>query len=280
MPTFHNISAYKFIDLDLLPLLQADMMEALSDCGVLGTVLLASEGINVALAGPDSAIKEARTWFSGDSRFSDLWFKESTSTFLPFSKLKVRIRHEIIAFDGGRTKPLEHPAPNLAPDTLKQWLDEGRTFTLLDTRNRYEVESGTFRQAVALDIDTFRDFTTAASALDDAVKEQPVVTFCTGGVRCEKAAPWMLQNGFKEVYQIEGGILNYLEQCGGDHWDGDCFVFDDRVEVDAQLCETGALLCPTCHRAVPSEEQGKAPFINGAGCAGCQLPADDANAAL
>lgn len=269
MPTFHNISAYKFIDLDLLPLLQADMHDALSKAGVLGTVLLANEGINVALAGTDTAIQQARDWFQTDTRFSDLWFKESTSTFLPFSKLKVRIRHEIIAFDGGKTAPLDNPAPNLDPATLKQWLDEGRKFTLLDTRNRYEVESGTFKSALALDIDTFRDFPSAAAALDSDIKDQPVVTFCTGGVRCEKAAPWMLQNGFKEVYQIEGGILNYLEQCGGEHWQGDCFVFDDRVEVDTALQETGALLCPSCHRAVPPEEQDQAPFSSGEGCLGC-----------
>ena len=269
MPTFHNIIAYKFIDLDLLPLLQADMHDALSNIGVLGTVLLANEGINVALAGTEAHIQQARDWFANDRRFTDLWFKESVSTFLPFSKLKVRIRHEIIAFDDGKTKPLKTPAPNLAPDQLKQWLDEGRAFTLLDTRNRYEVESGTFKRAVALDIDTFRDFTAAADALDPDIKAQPVVTFCTGGVRCEKAAPWMLQNGFKEVYQIEGGILNYLEQCGGEHWQGDCFVFDDRVEVDARLAETGALLCPNCHRAVPADEHDLEPFTSGNGCRGC-----------
>ncbi len=141
----------------------------------------------------------------------------------------------------------------MPPATLSAWLDEARPFTLLDTRNRYEVASGTFEAARHLDIANFREFTAAIEAgLNDGSLdiESPVVTFCTGGIRCEKAAPWLLERGFTEVHQVEGGILNYFEHCGGRHWQGECFVFDDRVEVDTRLCPTGASLCTRCHRAV------------------------------
>ena len=122
-----------------------------------------------------------------------------------------------------------------------------------DTRNTYEIASGTFHKAEHLDIAHFRDFQKAVqSALDDGTLQldQPMVTFCTGGIRCEKAAPWMLEKGFKEVYQIEGGVLNYFERTGGKHWQGDCFVFDDRVELDQQLSPTGATWCTDCQLTV------------------------------
>ncbi len=256
-----NLSGYRFIQLDYLPVLQADLLQALAETGVLGTILLADEGINVALAGTRPQCEAARAVFEADERFRDLWLKESTSETKPFSKLKVRIRHEIIAFDGAeaRTRQLRRPeAPALPPETLAQWLDEERDFTLLDTRNTYEVESGTFTQAEHLDIAHFRDYQRAVTqALEDGSLDpaKPIVTFCTGGIRCEKAAPWMIEQGFKEVYQIEGGILNYFERTGGKHWDGDCFVFDDRVEVDKQLQPTGATWCTSCQLTIQPGQQ-------------------------
>lgn len=258
---YTNLSGYRFIPLDYLPVLQADLHQALAETGVLGTILLADEGINVALAGTRSECDAARAVFEADERFRGLWLKESTSALRPFSKLKVRIRHEIIAFDGAeaRTRQLQRPeAPSLPPETVAQWLDEDRDFTLLDTRNTYEVESGTFEQAEHLDIAHFRDYQRAvAQALEDGTLDpaKPIVTFCTGGIRCEKAAPWMIEQGFTEVYQIEGGILNYFERTGGKHWKGDCFVFDDRVEVDKQLQPTGATWCTNCQLTVQPDEE-------------------------
>lgn len=256
-----NLSGYRFIQLDYLPVLQADLQQALAEIGVLGTILLADEGINVALAGTREQCEAARAVFEADERFRGLWLKESTSELRPFSKLKVRIRHEIIAFDGAeaRTRQLQRPeAPALPPETLAQWLDENRDITLLDTRNTYEVESGTFESAEHLDIAHFRDYQRAVKqAVEDGTLDpaKPIVTFCTGGIRCEKAAPWMIEQGFKEVYQIEGGILNYFERTGGKHWNGDCFVFDDRVEVDKQLQPTGATWCTHCQLTIQPGEQ-------------------------
>ena len=268
----YNISAYKFVRLDSLPIWQADLLAELCPTGIRGTIVLADEGINVTLAGSQDAISSARRWFASRAPFDDLWFKQSVSSFVPFSKFKVKIRHEIIAFDGGRTRPDDHPAPNLSPAELNRWLDQGRDFTLLDARNGYEVESGTFARAQSLTIDTFREFPEAVNA-SELDRDKPIVTFCTGGIRCEKAAPWLSDAGFKEVYQVEGGILNYFSECGGTHWHGDCFVFDDRVEIDPSLTETGAVLCTNCHWAVSVRGQQEARYEAGVSCPACY--ADD-----
>ncbi len=266
--TCHIIAGYKFVRFDVLPVLQADLHADLQAAGVLGTVLLADEGINLTLAGDPTAIQQARRTILSIPGCADFWFKESRAEVPPFAKLKVKIRREIIAFDNGRLRPDANPAPNLAPAQLKAWLDEGREFTLLDTRNQYEVESGTFTQAATLPINTFRDFPKAINAAN-INRNLPIVTFCTGGVRCEKAAPWLLEAGYSQVYQVEGGILNYFESCGGAHWQGECFVFDDRVEIDSTLSATGAVLCTHCHRAVSSEQQLSTAFVPGESCPGC-----------
>jgi len=232
------------------------MRTAFNEIGVKGTVLIAEEGINAALAGTEAQIRHVRQWFETDQRFKNLWLKESLSDARPFSKMKVRIRPEIITFQPGEDNPVSpatNPAPNMSPTTLKRWLDENAQFTLLDTRNTYEVESGSFARATDLKLSTFREFTTAvqkAVADGSLQRDTPIVTFCTGGIRCEKAAPYLIEQGFSEVYQVEGGILNYFEQCGGEHWNGDCFVFDDRAEINADLEPTGAQMCEDCHRAV------------------------------
>ena len=236
------------------------MQSALRETGVLGTILLAEEGINIALAGRRKQIDLAIDWFQADARFSDIWLKQSQSEQIPFSKLKVRVRHEIIAFDGASAadRQLQRPpAPTLDPDTVARWIDERRDFTLLDSRNSYEIESGTFETAENLGISHFRDFQQAIkqAVSDGRLKlDKPVVTFCTGGIRCEKAAPWMIEQGFRQVYQIEGGVLNYFQQTGGKHWQGDCFVFDDRVEVDKQLAPTGATWCTFCQLTIAPDE--------------------------
>lgn len=247
--------------LDDLPDLQAKMKQALSEIGMQGSVMLATEGINVSLAGTAEQTAAVRSWYDRDSRFADLWLKESISGEVPYRRLRVRVRTEIIAFDGQDSEALQAlrpKAPPIEPEKLSQWLDESRDFTLLDTRNDYEIVSGTFPASVHLDIKHFRNFKAAvrkaveAGSLD---KDKPMVTYCTGGIRCEKAAPWLLENGFKEVYQIEGGLLNYLESCGSRHWQGDCFVFDERVELTPELAPTGAGLCYHCQLAVPEGTQ-------------------------
>jgi len=251
---FLNVSGYRFITLDSLPELQVEMLAALKEAGVMGTILIAEEGINVALSAPAEAIAEAKRWFEADERFAGLWLKESWSELHAFSKLKVRIRPEIITFDGSATKGAtgRETAPAITPETLKQWFDEGRDFVLLDTRNDYEIRSGTFTDAIDISINNFRNFPSAVkSAIESGVlpTDKPIVTFCTGGIRCEKAAPYISEAGVSEVYQIDGGILNWFEQYGGDHWTGDCFVFDDRHVITPELQETNSWLCRECQTA-------------------------------
>lgn len=256
-----NLSGYRFVHLDDLPIIQTHMKQALSDIGMQGSVMLASEGINLSLAGTRQQVSATRQWLDRDTRFADLWLKETYSHEVPYRRLRIRKRTEIIAFDGHDSEQLQAlrpTAPAIAPETLCQWLDENRDMTLLDTRNDYEIVSGTFPESVHLDIKHFRHF---KEAVDKALEagtldpDKPMVTYCTGGIRCEKAAPWLLEKGFREVYQIDGGLINYLQSCGSRHWQGDCFIFDDRVELTPDLQPTGAGLCDYCQLAVPAGTQ-------------------------
>src|SRR5690606_1269205 len=147
----------------------------------------------------------------------------------PFRRLHVKIKEEIIRLNDASIQPEQYTVKRLSPKQFKQWLDEGRAITLLDARNDYEVKVGTFEGAVTLEMSCFSQFPEAVSEFSEqcpeALKQQPVVTFCTGGVRCEKAGTVLEQQGFQQVYQLEGGILNYFAECGGAYWRGECFVF-------------------------------------------------------
>jgi UPF0176 protein len=252
------VSGYRLVHLDELPDIKWRMKQRIGDLGIRGSVMLASEGINLSLAGSRSQVQELRAWLDEDPRFAGLWLKESYSATVPYSRLRVRARTEIIAFDGTdseRLQALRPAAPAISPEELGRWIDEARDFTLLDARNDYEIVSGTFTTSSHLDIKHFRHFKAAASRAVEEGRldpDKPLVSFCTGGIRCEKAAPWLLENGFREVYQIEGGLLNYFSSCGSRHWEGDCFIFDDRVELTTGLVPTGAGLCYHCQLAVPA----------------------------
>jgi RluA family pseudouridine synthase len=193
----------------------------------------------------------------------------------PFTKMLVRIKREIIAFGVEGINPAQRTSPKLAARDLKQWLDEGRPVTLLDTRNDYEVKLGTFQNALPIGIEHFRDFPAAVRKLPPAMKEQPIVMFCTGGIRCEKAGPFMEREGFKNIFQLDGGILKYFEECGGAHYDGECFVFDQRVGVDPGLHETNATQCFMCQTPLTVAEQGDPRYVPGRSCPYCfKTPAE------
>jgi len=254
---FINLSGYRFVHLNDLPDIQQRFKDSLAAFGMQGSVMLASEGINVSLAGTEEAAARTRGLFDQDDRFANLWLKETQSSYIPYRRLRIRVRAEIIAFDGQDSEKLQASRPvaeSIAPEKLRQWLDESRDFTLLDARNDYEIVSGTFPQSTHLDIKHFRHF---KSAVEDAVAAgrldpmKPLVTYCTGGIRCEKAAPWLKDQGFREVYQVDGGLLNYFQTCDAAHWEGECFIFDDRVELTTALKPTGAGLCDHCQLAVP-----------------------------
>ncbi|GAB3355990.1 sulfurtransferase [Lysobacter tyrosinilyticus] len=235
-----NIAAYHFVTIDT-PSDLAAQLRALAEAGDLrGTVLVAGEGINLFLAGPESAIRIFVDTLRGDARFADLIVKESRSQTQPFAKLKVKLKQEIIAFRRDNSSPLTGRAPMVAPEELARWIeqgqdDTGRRLVLLDTRNREEVEHGTFSGALTLPIDNFTDLPEALTPHRSALADAVVVSFCTGGIRCEKAALWMQAEGMDNVLQLDGGILNYFERVGGHGYDGRCFVFDERVALDAEL---------------------------------------------
>ena len=234
-----NVSAYKFVPLADPPELRKPVLAAALGHALKGTILLGPEGINLFVAGTRAAVDAFLPELRAIVGLTELATKESISATPPFGRMQVKVKREIIAFGVEGVDPARRPSPKLSAHALKQWLDEGRRVTLIDTRNEYEIDAGTFRGAVRMGIRRFRDFPAAVRRLPVELKQQPVVMFCTGGIRCEKAGPFMEQAGFREVYQLDGGILKYFEECGGAHYEGTCFVFDERAGVDSALRATG-----------------------------------------
>jgi RluA family pseudouridine synthase len=181
----------------------------------------------------------------------------------------VKIKREIIAFGVDGIDPREHTSRRVSPRELKRWLDEGRPVTLLDTRNDFEVEAGTFENARAIGVDDFRNFPAAVRQLPTELKERPIVTFCTGGIRCEKATPFLEREGFRDVYQLDGGILKYLEECGGAHYRGHCFIFDKRVALDANLQPGDLRQCFACQTILSPAECAAPEYVEGVSCPRC-----------
>lgn len=226
-----NIAGYKFINLGDLTSHRDYFYSALHEKDIKGTILLSEEGININLAGSKPAINEFQAGLK-NTLFDNIKFHESYSDSIPFHRLKIKLKKEIITLRQEGISVAENKAPGLKPHELKQWLDEQRDFTLLDTRNQYEINLGTFKNSHTLPINDFCEFPAVASMLK---KDKPIVMFCTGGIRCEKAAIYLKNQGFENVYQLEGGILGYFAQIGSAHYDGSCFVFDDRGALDTNL---------------------------------------------
>ena len=264
-----NIAAYRFVTLNDLESRRATLRARCRELDLKGTILLSPEGINLFLAGSREAIDAFVTELRAQSEFADLETKESVSDRQPFNRMLVRLKKEIIAFGVDGIDPRRETSRRLPAKELKAWLDEGRPVTLLDTRNDYEIDLGTFENAIPIKLDEFRKFPEAVADLPKEMKDQPVVSFCTGGIRCEKAAPFLEKAGFKDVYQLEGGILKYFEECGGAHYDGDCFVFDQRVGLDPELKETNAATCFACQTVLSREDSASDKYVPGKSCPHC-----------
>jgi predicted sulfurtransferase len=232
-----NIAAYRFVSLDLLSERREQLRLRGEFWNLKGTILLSPEGINLFLAGTREGIDGFLTELRTDPIFADLEVKESFSETIPFEEFFVKLKKEIIPFGQPEIDAVLESGPRIDPHELKRWLDEGRDFTLLDTRNDYEIDFGTFERATTLKLKHFREFPEAIEQLPEMSKMKPVVMFCTGGIRCEKASLLLQKRGF-QVLQLEGGILKYFEEVGGDHYRGECFVFDQRVALDSELRET------------------------------------------
>jgi len=239
-----NIAAYKFVAIDDPLALRDDLRARTQAAGLMGTILLAPEGINLFLAGEADAVRGFVAYLRADARFADLETKESWSATQPFRRMLVKVKREIIRMDHPAIQPAAGRAPGVTAATLKRWLDQGhddagRPLALLDTRNAFEVDHGTFDGAIDWRIEKFTEFPQALLDHKDQLAGKTVVSFCTGGIRCEKAAILMREAGVVDVLQLEGGILKYFEEVGGAHYTGDCFVFDGRRTLGPDLNATG-----------------------------------------
>ena len=268
MDPFVNIAGYRFVDLPDRDELREPFREACEKNRLLGTILLSTEGINFFLCGDQAGIDGFLNYLESDERFVDIPLKISHSEKLAFRRMNVRLKKEIISMGMDEIRPADYTGDAISPTEFKHWLDEGRDITILDTRNDYEIRIGTFENAVDLDISTFRTFPDAV-ANSDLDKEKTVVMFCTGGIRCEKASALMLNQGFQDVRQLEGGVLGYFEEVGGAHWNGDCFVFDRRVAVDPELNVTGAEVCFACREPLTEEELNSPLYVPAVSCPYC-----------
>ena len=251
-----NIAAYKFVTFDDTVAQRPRFQGLCTDLGLKGTILLSPEGINLFLAGTRASIDQFLAFLRSDPRFADVEVKESVSEKQPFNRMLVRLKREIITMKHPLIKPELGRAPAVEATTLKRWLDQGhddqgKPVVMLDTRNAFEVDVGTFDRE------------------KDGLNDKTIVTFCTGGIRCEKAAIHMKNIGYESVYQLEGGILKYFEKVGGAHYQGDCFVFDHRTALNPQLQETETRQCFACRAVVTPREQLSPLYIEGKSCPHC-----------
>ena len=264
-----NIAGYKFITIPDRNNLREPFKDKCDSLELKGTILLSHEGINIFVAGLESNIITFRNWVIEDERFNDISFKESTSDSQPFNRMNVRLKNEIISVGLPNFDRIDSEDGRIFPNELHQRLSNNEDIVLLDTRNTYETRLGSFHNSIELGIKTFRAFPEAVANMDDSFKDKQIVMFCTGGVRCEKASVIMRDAGFTNIRQLEGGILGYFQDVGGDHWDGECFVFDKRVALKPDLTETGTTVCFACREPLLPEQQLDPAYVPGISCSYC-----------
>ena len=250
-----NIAGYRFVNLEDRDELRQPFRLICDKLGLKGTILLSKNGINFFLAGEQKSIDSYIEFLEKDERFIDIPLKISYTDYQPFRRMLVRLKKEIIALGIDEVRPADFTAPNIKPKEFKKMLDEKEDLLILDTRNDYETRVGTFENAIDLNLSTFREFPEAILDLPDEYKTKQIVMYCTGGIRCEKASVVMMNAGFENVKQLEGGILGYFEETDGSYWKGDCFVFDQRVAVDTNLNETEYSMCFACREPLTKRER-------------------------
>lgn len=235
-----NLAAYHFSEIPNPSQVRDMLAERGELLQVRGTILVTPEGLNAFLAGPEPDCRSMLAALRALPGFEALEAKESWSTEVPFKRFKVRLKREIIRMDHPTIRPAEGRAPSVSAQTLAHWLDQGhddagRPVVMLDTRNDFEVDVGAFENAIDWRIQKFTEFPDAVRAHAQSLEGKTVVSYCTGGIRCEKAALYMHALGLTQVLQLEGGILRYFEQTDGRHFRGSCFVFDERAALDPDL---------------------------------------------
>ena len=266
-----NVAAYRFHPLEQLQERRDTLRRLCYELDLKGTILLSGEGINMFIAGPRQGVDCVLAAVRSIPGFEELPVKQSQTDYQPFNRMLVKIKQEIIPVGCPEIAPVAEASPKIAPRELKRWLDENQDVALLDTRNDYEVSLGTFKGAIDLNLKTFREFPAAAAALPEEIKKRPVVMFCTGGIRCEKIGPYMKGLGFEKIYQLEGGILKYFEECEQEHYEGTCFVFDQRVAVDPSLAPTDLYECFACKHVLSPEDCSSPMYREGISCPHCYV---------
>jgi UPF0176 protein len=283
-----NLAAYHFATIEDTAAWRPFVTERCDALGLRGTILLAPEGINLFVAGSREAADAFIDYIRHDAlfegKFANLQFKESLSEKQPFRRMLVKLKREIITMKKPAIRPELGRAPFVDAPTLKSWLDrghddQGRPVVMLDTRNAFEVDVGTFENALDYRITKFSEFPEVIEQNRADLEGKTVVSFCTGGIRCEKAAIHMKEVGIENVYQLEGGILKYFEEVGGAHYHGDCFVFDYRTALNPQLEPTATVQCFGCRAVVPPEAQASPMYVAGKTCPACHPDSKAARAA-
>jgi UPF0176 protein len=261
---------YRFVRLEDFRDLRDPLLECMQRNDVRGTLLLAEEGINGTISGSRAGIDAVVGWLQSDPRLADLEYKESFHEEHPFLRTKVKLKREIVTMGVEGIDPNRTVGTYLTPEEWNQVIADPETL-VIDTRNQYEYEVGTFENAVNPETDSFREFPDYVKQNLDPSRHRKVAMFCTGGIRCEKATGFMKELGFEEVYHLKGGILKYLEEMPAEHslWRGECFVFDERVTVDHDLRPGGYDQCHACRRPISEEDKASPLFQPGVSCPHC-----------
>ena len=271
------VSFYRFLDLKNPQSFRDALQTRCDELGLLGTILLAPEGFNGAIAGSAKAVRSALTWIGErndiDGELDARWTDADEA---PFRRLRVKLKKEIVTLGRPDILPHKRTGEHVNPGRWNELITDPNVL-VIDTRNHYEIEVGTFPGAMDPGNDSFREFPEFAKELAEASTNRPLAMYCTGGIRCEKASALMLELGFNEVYHLQGGILNYLSEVDDDQnrWQGECFVFDMRVAVDRDLAEGGYVQCHACRRPLSSEDLRSADYREGVSCPHCINEADD-----
>lgn len=261
---------YKFVALPDFEELREPLQAFCVEQEIKGTLLLAHEGINGTVSGSRSAIDALLEYFSRDERLADIDHKESYEDSQPFYRMKVKLKKEIVTMGVENIDPNQVVGTYVEPKDWNSLIDDPEV-TVIDTRNNYEFDIGTFERAVNPNTDSFRELPDYVAKHLDPKKNKKVAMFCTGGIRCEKSTAFMKQQGFEEVYHLKGGILKYLEEVPEDEsrWKGECFVFDNRVAVNHALERGSYDLCHGCRYPITEEDKRSEKYIEGVACARC-----------
>lgn len=261
---------YRFVTLQHVAELRARLQVECERLELMGTILLAEEGINSTICGSQDALMQLFSWFDQYPELAELKYRLSQSDQMPFKRLKVRIRSEIVSFGQPDVNTVDNTGEHVSPGAWDALLKRDNV-RVLDTRNHYEVDLGKFTKAENPNTGHFRAFADYVHKNLDPEKDEHVAMYCTGGIRCEKASAWMVQQGFKNVYQLDGGILNYLEQVPDTEssWEGECFVFDDRVTLDHQLKPTRRPVCTACRMPLTAGDIASPHYEKHISCPHC-----------